>query len=179
MSGVAVREYASAEEMLAAYRARLRPPANIVRIPVAKVPEPEPAPVEVEAAPEPVDDLALYREAFESAIPPENPYRVAKGIIKTVSDETRVSIEQIRSKLRPAPIAAARQECMYRIARDTALSVSQIGRIFDRDHTTVIHALHKMGEIHGVPARTGCRQPSALLAWRLAKEAAAKAGGQP
>ncbi|CAM5770651.1 hypothetical protein [Bosea minatitlanensis] len=54
---IAVREYASAEEMLAAYRARLRPKAAVVPIERVRVIEPEPAP-----EPEEIPDFLAIRK---------------------------------------------------------------------------------------------------------------------
>ena len=41
-------------------------------------------------------------------------------------------------------MALPRQIAMYLMRRQTTLSLSEIGRFFDRDHTTVIHACSKI-----------------------------------
>jgi chromosomal replication initiation ATPase DnaA len=55
-----------------------------------------------------------------------------------------VSVEEILGKSRLANIVAARWDCfaMYRTGGKSTL---QIGRIMGRDHSTVCHALQKMG----------------------------------
>ncbi len=161
MSGVAVREYASAEEMLAAYRARKRPPAPVVR-PKLAMPEPVksvPAPA---PAPKPYDDLAQYREAYANAIPQTAPSQIAKRIIEQVCIETGISQDLIKSPIRTNPVSQARQEAIWRIAADTTLSLPQIGRIFNRDHTTILHAIRRMNDKHDAMVRVhvvGCTPP--------------------
>jgi chromosomal replication initiator protein len=68
-------------------------------------------------------------------------------IQKVVSQHFRVPVEAMKSKIRTAAYAFPRQVAIY-IARDiTDCSLTQIGHRFGgRDHTTVIHACHKIAE---------------------------------
>lgn len=68
-----------------------------------------------------------------------------QAIAHAVADNCGVSYEQIMGGGRTALVAAARQEAMARIRRDTDYSFHEIARFFGRDHTTVIHAVKKMG----------------------------------
>ena len=49
-----------------------------------------------------------------------------------------------RSTLKNKNTAEARQVAMYLIRTMTNLSLPEIGREFDRDHTTVMHGLKKV-----------------------------------
>jgi chromosomal replication initiator protein len=62
-------------------------------------------------------------------------------IFAIVSRRYSVSEEDIRSKKRNDNIAKARHICMYMIRRLTQLSLADIGKIFSRDHTTVISSI--------------------------------------
>ena len=62
-------------------------------------------------------------------------------IIEEVCRERDVPVEDILGDSRLRTITRARQECYHRIRRDTDLSLAQIGRIFKRDHTTIIHGI--------------------------------------
>lgn len=67
--------------------------------------------------------------------------RKSDRIILMTARKHEITVEQIKSMSRKREFAWPRQECMYRMRRETSLSLPQIGRIFDRDHTTVIHAI--------------------------------------
>ena len=59
-------------------------------------------------------------------------------IFELISEKYGVSEEDIRSKKRNDNIAKARHLCIYLIRHLTELSLSDIGKIFSRDHATVI-----------------------------------------
>jgi chromosomal replication initiator protein len=69
-------------------------------------------------------------------------------IQKVVSQHYRVPVESMRSKVRTARLAFPRQIAIY-LARDlTTASLAQIGQRFGgRDHTTIIHACHKITDM--------------------------------
>ena len=61
--------------------------------------------------------------------------------IKTnVAAALRVSLFEIDSVSREQHIALARMIAMYLVRRDTGLSWGRIGQLFNRDHSTTIHA---------------------------------------
>lgn len=71
-------------------------------------------------------------------------------IIRVVATRHGVSVADIKGATRVFHIVAARQEAMvlvYKLRPD--LSLPAIGRIFDRDHTTVLHAVRKLGAYRG------------------------------
>lgn len=71
------------------------------------------------------------------------PRATSAEIIKEVSLKHHVSVEEIVSQIRSAWVVAARFEAMYRIREERHLSWAQIGRLFGRDHTSVLHGWRK------------------------------------
>ena len=68
-------------------------------------------------------------------------------IIEEVARSMQVSVEDIRSPKRSAPISSARQIAQYIIRTLTGLSMESIGEEFGaRDHSTVVYAIKKTEE---------------------------------
>jgi chromosomal replication initiator protein len=58
------------------------------------------------------------------------------------------SVEALRGKSRQRPLVMARQIAMYVMREQTELSYPSLARLFGgRDHTTVIHAVEKVGRL--------------------------------
>lgn len=55
-----------------------------------------------------------------------------------------VPLREMRSGRRHSQIARPRQVAMYLARKLTVRSWPEIGRMFERDHSTVIHAWHKV-----------------------------------
>lgn len=94
------------------------------------------------------DFIRLRQESRESLerILVERFQTTAKDVITLVAGKHGVRYEDIMSRNRVPAIALARQEAMAAVAlAKPHLTTPQIGKIFDRDHTTVCHALKKMG----------------------------------
>jgi len=69
-------------------------------------------------------------------------------ILQKTSEMFGFSIEEIRGKSRRRPLVTARQVGMYVFREQTDLSYPAIAREFGgRDHTTVIHAVEKIGAL--------------------------------
>jgi len=67
------------------------------------------------------------------------------NILRTVAKHYSISINDIKSKKRHKDIAAARQIAFYMMKKLSYCSLQSIGSfIGGRDHSTVIHALHKI-----------------------------------
>ncbi len=79
-----------------------------------------------------------------------------------------ISVREIMSPSRGRPVVAARYEAMALVYQHSQLSLPQVGRLFKRDHTTVLHALRKVGatgklveakEIPDLPLEPAPRRP--------------------
>lgn len=78
----------------------------------------------------------------------------AREIIKLCAEKHGVLVSDLLSEQRTNLVAHARQQAMWLIAKETSLSFTQIGRIFDRDHSTVIHAVQRENERTGESVRS-------------------------
>lgn len=83
------------------------------------------------------DILTLEKEKYSISI---------NQIKKVVCKYFKVSIEDLNSKKKNNSIAWPRQVSMYLATELTSLSLPEIGREFNRDHSTVIHAKEKVKE---------------------------------
>jgi len=92
-------------------------------------------------------NIALAREALKDLLSIQNRQISVENIQKTVADFYKIKVADMYSKKRPASIARPRQIAMY-LAKDmTKKSLPEIGELFGgRDHTTVLHAVRKIGE---------------------------------
>ena len=69
-------------------------------------------------------------------------------IMNLISEYYDVTVEQLKSKRRTQDLALARQVAMYVAREKVGASLNQIGRAFgNRDHTTVLHACHKVKKL--------------------------------
>lgn len=66
--------------------------------------------------------------------------RTVRDFVEEVSTETGVPVAAILSKNRTRKFCVPRQEVFLR-AHEYGLSLSHIGRVFDRDHTTILHGI--------------------------------------
>jgi len=67
-------------------------------------------------------------------------------IIQTVSDIVGVSVKDVCSKNRTMEVADARFIIFY-LLREAHYSFNRIARMFDRNHTSVIHGVKKVKQV--------------------------------
>lgn len=65
-------------------------------------------------------------------------------ILNAVSRKYGVSAEDLKSKKKTENIANARHVAIYIIRKEADLSLKEIGRLFNRDHTTVMASINKI-----------------------------------
>jgi len=53
----------------------------------------------------------------------------------------RISQSEFLGKARERSVAWPRQDCMAMIKRETNAATTHIGRVFNRDHTTVLYSI--------------------------------------
>ena len=85
-------------------------------------------------------------DEFISIVDPGNiPNSVLiERILNAVSKKYGVSAEDIKSKKKTENIASARHVAIYIIRKETELSLKEIGRLFNRDHTTIMASINKV-----------------------------------
>ena len=90
-------------------------------------------------------DTALGERALEDLIPQTQNEIPAPLILDETSKYFSLSPADLMSKSRSRPLTQARHIAMYLTRECTGLSLLKIGEIFGgRDHTTVLHAIHKI-----------------------------------
>ena len=67
-------------------------------------------------------------------------------ILNVVAKNYGVTVDDLTSTRRNANIAAARHMAVYLMRHNTELSLTEIGKIFSRDHSTTISSLRKVEE---------------------------------
>jgi len=65
-----------------------------------------------------------------------------KVIVEAVANNTGFSVDQLRGKQRHRPLTDARQMAIWLSAELTSFTRTRIGQFYDRDHTTVCHAIN-------------------------------------
>lgn len=135
-----------------ARRARLFPVAP-PRIAEPEAPEPQPAPTISSENAARMWELSLQRliqEAerlaaarFTEALRPVT----VQDIIRIVAAFYNLPASTLTSPLRKAKVVRPRQVAMYLADELTFNSLLQLGRKFGRDHTTVLHAIRKIGAL--------------------------------
>ncbi len=95
-------------------------------------------------------NIGLAREALKDLLSIQNRQVSVENIQKTVADFYKIRTADMYSKKRPASIARPRQIAMYFAKEMTQKSLPEIGELFGgRDHTTVLHAVRKIGGERG------------------------------
>lgn len=91
--------------------------------------------------------LAKLAQMFPRPRLPRNRQR----IIAEVAAKHDLTVTSLKGERRTRPFVRARQEAFYRLRAELRLSFPQIGAIFDRDHTTVLHGVRSFAERNGLP----------------------------
>ena len=148
-------------------RKRLRgePPKRVMAIPPRPEPEPEPEPEQIPEFVLYVNNAPLVRTlvfskrdfvVIENESKPEPQVVVLRkpfcDVLKDVSRETGVPAKVLLGHRRMRYIVEARRLLWWRAAHQCPhLSIAEIGRRSNVDHTTVLHGLKRYAELNGLP----------------------------
>lgn len=89
--------------------------------------------------------LEMCRRAIADIVSGIEPSPVTVDrILKVVAENYGVSVEDIKGSKRMANIATARHMAIYLMRHNTELSLTEIGKVFSRDHSTTISSLKKI-----------------------------------
>lgn len=69
-------------------------------------------------------------------------------VLHFVARATGISIEEITGRSRSKTNACARHVAAYVLREHRHMSYPEIGKVLDRDHTTVMHSIESMEERH-------------------------------
>lgn len=92
-------------------------------------------------------DLELTKEAVADIFK-ENPglNPTPEIILREVSNYYCIPVEKLRGSGRSRDMVLPRQIAMYLVRKLTDYSLPEIGKVFSRDHTTVLHSINKVEE---------------------------------
>jgi chromosomal replication initiator protein len=76
-----------------------------------------------------------------------NDQKHARQIVDNVCDFYGLTIAQVKGKCRLRGYVKARFVSIYIIRKRTGLTLKEIGRLFHRDHTSIIHAVQTIEEV--------------------------------
>lgn len=83
-------------------------------------------------------------------------------ILKAVSVVYNISIADMLGRSRRAAVAEARMMAMYMIQRHTRMTLMEIGHVFGRKHSTVIHAIRRINELAQIDKHV-CRRAQCIF----------------
>lgn len=99
--------------------------------------------------------MELAQEALKDYASADNRKTITIGyIVDIVSEHLGISSSDLYSKKRTNEIAHARQTVMFLATKLTDLSTTDIGKQFNRDHATVLHARDKIQEMINTDPQT-------------------------
>lgn len=97
---------------------------------------------------EQVPNIALAQTAIKDVVNDVQPIPITiNRVVEEVSRTTGVSVEDIYSKKHTADVSDARKMCFYIIREVTNISYEEIGKEFNRNHSTVMYNVNKLGDI--------------------------------
>lgn len=68
----------------------------------------------------------------------------AHEIIEAVCKYFNITVRDLKSQKRDRVLVDPRHICMYIIRTKTPMQLNKIGKLFDRDHTTIMHAVRSV-----------------------------------
>jgi chromosomal replication initiator protein len=111
-------------------------------------------------------DLAMAKEIVAEII--GNTHELSAELIRDfIAHQFKVSIQDMRSKSRKKMIAFPRQVSMYLARKYTEQGLAEIGKAFNRDHSTVLHSVRVISD--AISRNGSIRGQVKLLAEKLKK----------
>jgi len=111
-------------------------------------------------------DLAMVREVV-FGLTGGSTEITGESIRDLIGSQFRVSVEELQSRSRKRSIAFPRQVAMYLTRKYTAQSLADIGSIYNRDHSTVLHAIKTI--TRDMSQQTSVRRQVEMLCAKLKK----------
>lgn len=82
----------------------------------------------------------MKRQALPTGLVPVAK-RMVDEIVRDVAKKYGVPVRGVWSDTRIRPLARARQEAYWRLQNELGLGYTRIGRLLNRDHTTVLYGI--------------------------------------
>jgi hypothetical protein len=132
-----------------------QPKPEPVAIPIVDY-TPETEPVEVVAQPEAVVECLANQITFNpEPDEPEPPRITGRQILREVAAKHELELIALSSRGHQRPLVNARKEFCYRALSETQLSIPQIARFINRDHTVVIYSATYYAYANNLPFPRG------------------------
>lgn len=91
-------------------------------------------------------DLDMVKEILKNVIQKEETRVSPEIILDLVADQFKLSTDELKSKSRKKTVAFPRQVIMYLSRKYTDNSLAEIGKILNRDHSTVVHSIRTISQ---------------------------------
>ncbi len=91
--------------------------------------------------------LELTKKVLKSIVKERTPNFTDEQIIKIVADYFQIPPKSIKAKTRKREVVQARHIAIYFMKKLTNMSSTAIGNTFNRDHSTVLHALKAVSDL--------------------------------
>ena len=85
-------------------------------------------------------DQTMVREVLSDLLPAPA-HLTGEAIRNFVGTQFRISVEELKSRSRKRSVSFPRQVAMYMTRKYTSQSLADIGGLYNRDHSTVLHAI--------------------------------------
>lgn len=82
--------------------------------------------------------LSLWKDPLQS---PGIDQRSMREIVRDIAEKNGYTLAEVRSREIAKSVVRVRQMAMYELYGTGRYSSTKIGQFFDRDHTTVLHAI--------------------------------------
>ena len=86
-------------------------------------------------------DLAMIKEVLSSIVGGSDATISTETIRNFIAKQFKISTDDLKSKCRKREVAFPRQVAMYLARKLTTQALADIGRTFNRDHSTVVHSV--------------------------------------
>ncbi len=86
-------------------------------------------------------DLVLSMRKTTAPTNEFDPFERAHRIMVEEAEKAGVTLEELRGKRKHKHLWQARRSAIKRVAEETGLSTVRMGRLFHRDHTSILNAL--------------------------------------
>ena len=92
--------------------------------------------------------LEFARQHLGSVLSDNTQAPTAEDIIRAVAEVYNIKVQDLKGDRRHKQLVRPRHVAMWMVRKNTDLSFPEIGRVFERDHATVQHAVKKIEEEH-------------------------------
>ncbi|MFN2367327.1 MAG: chromosomal replication initiator protein DnaA [Desulfurivibrionaceae bacterium] len=113
-------------------------------------------------------DLEMIKEVISNIVDTADAVISTEAIRDFIAKQFKVSADELKSKCRKREVAFPRQVAMYLARKFTDQALAEIGRAFNRDHSTVVHSVRVITD--SINRSTSVRGQIDLLTSKIRKQ---------